>query len=364
MKLRFRIEKIIRLFEKKLTPLNRITVSREKILSNYDSFVEKGGGKEFWPVMKANAYGCGIEQITEILDGKDFEYWVVDSYAETLKIWEKSRKKVLLIGPILRDNYQYIDFKKITLSVQTMGDLEVLGKLNKDIRIHLKVNTGMNRQGFEIEEMEELIKMLKKYPKIEVEGIFSHLADAENEDNSFIEKQEEEFKKVLNILEQNGIRPRWVHLAASAGAFKTKDKRINAVRLGIGLFEGGVRLISTITKARWTKKGEKVSYGGTYTMKEDGWLGVIPVGYYEALDRKLSNRGVVEYKDRYYPIVGNICMNMMMVDFGKTKIAEGEEVEVIGANGANSFKEMAVKCATIDYELMTRLNSSIRREII
>lgn len=363
MRLRSKIERITRVFEKKLRPLNRIEIVRERILGNYDSLVKRDKSKEFWPVMKANAYGYGIEQITKILDKKVFEYWVADSYVEALKIWEKSRKKVLLIGPMLRENYQYLDFKEITLSVQNVGDLEALGKLNKDIRIHLKVNTGMNRQGFDVEELDEVVKILMKYPRIEVEGVFSHLADAENKDNSFTRKQEEQFSKVLDILEIKGIRPKWVHLAASAGAFKTKDKRINAVRLGMGLYNGGLKLVSTITKARWTKKGEKISYGGTYTMKKDGWLGVVPVGYFEALDRRLSNQGMVRYKNKFYPIAGRVCMNMVVIDFGETEIAEEEEVEVIGVNGLNSFKEMAEKCGTIDYELMTRLNGSIRREI-
>ncbi|MFA5828600.1 MAG: alanine racemase [Candidatus Shapirobacteria bacterium] len=362
MKLRFRVDKIIRVFEKKLKPFNRIEISRGKMLGNYRSFVKMGKKMEFWPVMKANAYGCGIEQITEILDGVNFEYWVADSLVEAQKIWEKSSKRVLLIGPIQKENYKYIDFRKITLSVQSKEDLEVLGGLNKDIKIHLKVNTGMNRQGFEIEEIKEVVKVLEKYPRIEVEGVFSHLAQAESD--ILVERQEEKFKKAIDLLELYGIKPRWVHLAASAGAFRTKDSRINAVRLGIGLYEGGVRLVSTIVKARWVREGERVGYGGTYTMKEDGWLGVIPVGYYEALDRGLSNRGQVKYKDRYYPLAGNICMNMITVNFGRTEITEGEEVEVIGAEGKNSFKEMAQVCGTVDYELMVRLNASVRREIV
>jgi len=115
---------------------------------------------------------------------------------------------------------------------------------------------------------------------------------------------------------------------------------------------------------RKAKKGEKVSYNCTYEMKEDGWLGVIPVGYFEALDRKLSNQGVVKYKDKYYPIVGIICMNMCVINFGKIRPNLWDEVEMIGAEGENSFEENAKKCQTIDYEMMTRLNGTIRRVVV
>lgn len=350
------------LFERKLKPLNRIEICRKRILENYRGFVERDEGKRFWPVLKANAYGYGIEQITEILEQEHFEYWVADSYMEALRIWQKSKKKVLLIGPMWLENYRKIDLDRLALSVQRLEELEELGRLGKRVRIHLKINTGMNRQGFDLGEAEEVIRILKRYPKVEVEGVYSHLAEAEND--SFTRRQEKRFGEALDILEKNGIRPRWIHLAASEGAFKTRDKRINAVRLGIGLYKQGLRLVSTVVKVRWVRKGERVSYEGTYMMKRDGRLAVVPVGYYEALDRRLSNQGVVKYKNKYFFIAGMVCMNMIVVDFGKTRIKEGEEVEVIGAKGKNSIEENAKKCQTIPYEMMVRLNGTIRRVIV
>ena len=169
---------------------------------------------------------------------------------------------------------------------------------------------------------------------------------------------------MLTFLENEGIRPRWVHLAATEGAFRTKDKRINAVRLGIGLYQGGLRLISTITKVRRAKKGEKVGYDGTGELKKDSFLGVVPVGYYEALDRRLSNKGVVKYRDEYYLIAGRVCMNMCVVDFGDTEVKAGEKVEGVGVEGGNSFEEMAKTCETIEYELMVRINPTIRRKVV
>lgn len=351
-------------WERKLEPINRIEVSEQKISANYESFAKKRPEAEFWPVIKANAYGCGIEQIAGILDKNKFEYWVADSYQEALRVWTGSKKKVLLIGPMRSENYQYLDFERITLGIQNVEDLEVLGKLGRKVRVHLEIETGMNRQGFASEEMPAVVKILKKYPKIEMEGVFSHLADADNEDNSFTKKQEMKFTRWLDELEKEGIKPRWVHLAATAGVLKTTDLRINAVRLGMGLYRGGVRLESRVVKVRKVVAGEKVSYNCTYEMPKEGWLGVIPVGYFEALDRKLSNLGAVKYKEKIYPIVGRICMNMCVVNFGKVKPGLWDEVEVEGADGENSFGENAKKCGTIDYEMMTRLNGTIRRAVV
>jgi alanine racemase len=289
---------------------------------------------------------------------------VADNYQEALRVWTKSKKKVLLIGPMRSGNYQYLDFEKITLGIQNVEDLEVLGKLGQKVRVHLEVETGMNRQGFAVSEFGMLIKALKKFQMIEVEGVFSHLADADSEDDDFTKKQEKLFSWWLDELGKRGIKPRWVHLAATAGVLKTTDARIDAVRLGMGLYRGGVRLVSKVVKVRRAAAGEKVGYNCAYETKKEGWLGVIPVGYFEALDRKLSNQGLVKYRCRYYPIVGRICMNMCVVNFGNVRPNLWDEVEVEGAEGENSFGENAKKCGTIDYEMMTRLNGTIRREMV
>jgi alanine racemase len=363
-KLRQAIGEVVGSWERKLESINRIEVSREKILKNYQKFRKRKQNLDFWPVIKANAYGGGIEQMGEILDKSDFAYWVADSYQEALRVWTKSNKQVLLIGPMMTENYRLLNFDKITLGVQKIEELAALGKLNKEVRVHLEVETGMNRQGLAFEEQKDLINVLTIYPKILVEGVYSHLADAENEDGVFNKIQEKKFSWWLDQLENDGIRPRWIHLAATEGVFKIGDKRINAVRLGMGVYRGAVRLVSKIVKVRLARKGEKVSYGGTYEMKKEGWLGVVPVGYFEGLDRKLGNQGVIKYKDKYYPIVGRICMNMCVINFADFRPNLWEEVEVIGVEGENSFETNAKKCGTIDYEMMTRLNGTIRRVVV
>ena len=132
---------MLRMFGRKLKPLNRIEVSKEIILKNYDSFL----GKEFWPVIKSNAYGAGIEQIGEVLEKREFEYWVADSYLEALRVWTKSNRKVLLIGPMLAENYKYLDFRKefLVKLQKSIPQLTILPSFTTFILVKTKVPSRM-----------------------------------------------------------------------------------------------------------------------------------------------------------------------------------------------------------------------------
>lgn len=355
---------IFRRFKKTYDVLNLIEINKKNLLNNYDFFC--GLGQEVWPVLKANAYGHGISQVTKILLERDFEYFVVDGYHEVLEIRKITKRPILMIGSILPSNFSKIKWKNLAIMVQDSLLIKELGKLNKKIKIHLKVNTGMNRQGVEIKDLKKMLHDLKKYPKLELEGVFSHLAGVDDNE------QEKRFINILKIFENNGMKISYAHLAATSGAKKIKNKKINVIRLGIGLYGIGkglkpvLSLKSKIIKVREIEKGEKVSYRGTFTADKKTNIGVIPVGYCEVLDRRLSNKAFVKYKNKFYPIIGNICMNMTIVNLGKTKAKVGDEVEVISNNpkDKNSIEKMAGMVKMIPYELLVRINSSIRRIII
>lgn len=352
---------ILKKFKKTYDVLNLIEINKESLLSNYDFFCNLN--KEVWPVLKGNAYGHGISQITRILLERDFEYFIVDGYHEVLEIRKITKRPVLMIGSILPSNFSKIKWKNLAIMVQDVLSVRQLGKLNKKIKIHLKINTGMNRQGIEIKDLKSIIYNLKKYPKLELEGIFSHLAGIDDIG------QMRKFEEVIKIVEEMAVNVKYFHLAATMGAFKIKNEKINVIRLGIGLYGIGkglepvLRLKSKITKVRQIEKGEAISYSGTFVAKRKTNIAVIPVGYCEFLDRRLSNKAFVKYKNKLYPIVGNICMNMAVVNLGKTKAKVGDEVEVISINpkDKNSIEKMAKMVKMIPYELLVKINSSIRR---
>jgi alanine racemase len=346
--------------------LNTIEINKRNLLFNFD-FFKKETGLEIWPVLKSNAYGHGIKQVTKILEDRDFEYLVVDGYHEVLEIRKITKRPVLMIGEIRGENFSRINWKNVTMMVGDKLTIRELGKLNKRIRVHLKVNTGMNRQGVEVEEIEKTIKLIKKYPKLILEGVFSHLAGADDK------KQIKKFEEVLKIVSESGLKIKYAHLAATSGVGKINNPKINAIRLGIGLYgleneklKPVLSFKSCFTALRRIKSSEKVSYGGIWQARKDTNIGVIPVGYNEGLDRRLSNKGWVKYKNKFYPIIGRICMNLAMVDLGNVKAKLFDEVEIVSNNrlDKNSIENMAKICETISYEILVKINSGVRRTIV
>lgn len=370
-------------FHRNYKPLNIVEINRENLLFNFD-FFRKETKIDVWPVLKSNAYGHGIKQVTEILQNRDFAYLVVDGYHEVLEIRKVTKRPVLMIGPMRVENFSKIKWKNLAIMVQDEVSIKELARLNKKIKIHLKVNTGMNRQGIDINEVDKVIKLIEKFPKLILEGVFSHLASADEIGQEENIKQFKRFEEVLEIIEKQGIRLKYKHLAATAGAIKIQNDKVNAIRLGIGLY--GINNLekddkyfeklkslkpvlsfkTVFTTLRRIKKGQRVSYNGIWKASSQTNIGIIPVGYNEGLDIRLNNLGWVKYKNSFYPIIGKICMNLAVVNLGEIKAKLFDEVEIISNNteDKNSIRNMASICKTIPYDLLVGINSSIRRIIV
>jgi alanine racemase len=370
--------------ERSFETLNNIYIDSSAIIANYNFFKNKFPNHHIWPVVKSNAYGHGIEQITQIIKKTKPEFMIVDGYYEALKIWKiNPQQKVLLIGALSPHNFSNINFNKISLSVYDKNSLKYLGKIDKTVNIHLKINTGFNRQGIKVDQIENFLEELKKYNNINLEGVMSHLATADEVNNKFVVEQENEFNKALAIIKEHNLHPQYTHLSATAGSFTAKNTTSNAIRLGIGLYgynplpdnhkkykqlqiRPALTLISSITNIIDLNEGDTVSYNRTFTAPKSMTIGVIPLGYYEALDRKLSNKGYVKFNEKKCPIIGNICMNMTIFEIKNTSAKLFDHVKVISANHSdpNSILNMAKQADTIPYEILTRINQNIRRTII
>ncbi len=354
-------------FEKKLVTLNRIEVSKRAILENLEAYRKLAGDQEVWPVIKANAYGHGLEIVAEILKEKKLTYLVADSYYEALRIWKvNSAQRVLLIGSNHPDNLVALDYSRIALMVQDMETIQQLGRLGKKVTVHIKVDTGMGRQGVSIKQLSIMRDELKKYKHIEVEGLMSHLADADNSDDSYTTMQIAKFEQAKQLVWELGLTPKYWHLAATAGVVKMSKGLTNATRLGIGLYLGekpAMRVISTLTNIKEINTGDKVSYGGTFVALKKMKIGVVPVGYFEGLDRRLSNKGFVKINGNYAPILGRVCMNLVVVGLDKIKAQLWDEVEVVSNNSGekNSIENMARLSETIPYEILVGWDGSMRR---
>jgi alanine racemase len=367
-----------------LDVLNVIQIHKENILHNFDYFQKLHPNKSIWPVLKSNAYGHGIQQITQVLMSRTCEYLVVDSYFEALQIWQiNPNQKVLLIGPTLPNNYTHMKLDRLAITVYDKDTINMLGSLDRTVTIHLKINTGMNRQGIKIAEIDSYIALIKKYPLLNLEGVFSHYTDADTKNSESAREQYQRFLIAINELSQLGIIPKYVHLSATSGAATAHENKTNAIRLGIGLYgynplEAGhqsyavlqnlkpaLRFSSKIINIIELKKGEKVGYNDSFTASKNMIVGTLPVGYYDGLDRRLSNKGFMKYRSHTVPIVGRISMNLTTIDLSNTQPQLWDEVEVVSqdARDKNSIYNIAKLENTIPYEILVKIGSSTRRVI-
>ncbi|MBI5414729.1 alanine racemase [Candidatus Peregrinibacteria bacterium] len=371
-------------FRRKLKTLNRVEILAENILHNFETYKKLLPEKHLFPCLKSNAYGHGITEIVTILKNLDFPYFVVDSYYEALEIQKLTKKKTLIIGYNHPENYQYFDFKKIAISVYDLASLKALASLKKRIKIHLMVNTGMNREGILLAQIQPLLEVIAHHDFLELEGVFSHFADADDPENSYTDFQMQKFHECLNLLEAKGFCPKYVHFGNSAGVLKIYDERINSYRLGIGLYgycplfsddalyaklqnlKPALRVVSTVVHTQFLSKGEKVGYNCTFEAQNDMTLGVIPAGYYECIPRSLSNTGFLKIREHFVPIIGRVCMNLTCFDEQNTNAKVGDEIVVISEKkeDANSIEHIAKACGTIPYEILVKISESIRRKVV
>lgn len=238
MSIRKRVDTLIKRFEKDYVTHNRIEISQSAILYNIDLFMHLTGLQAI-PVLKGNAYGHGIALVAESLKKCALPYIAVDGYFEALRIREVSNQAVLIMGAILSENYQRMNYDNFAFVVHDTASIHALGKTGKQINVHLECNTGMNRYGTKQDEITTLTKLILQYKNLTLEGIMSHLADSDGDDPATVETAVEQFDTCVERVQAAGAHPTMFHVAQSAGSIKAKSKYANAFRLGVSLY--GIR---------------------------------------------------------------------------------------------------------------------------
>lgn len=365
--------------------LNRIELDKNRVLHNIRVIKRQHQGFGVMPVVKANAYGHGLLEVVSILNDADCGFLVVDSYYEAAQIRRLSKHPILVLGYIRPENAGLLDTKRCSFVIQDIAGLQAFGRLRKPVRVHMELNTGMNRLGLSRAEIEPYLQTLKKFPKLELEGVMTHLADADNETNDdFTQEQVKLFDQMVEEIRNAGFSPTYIHIAQTAGSTKVHSQYANAIRLGIGLYGINplsptdkhskaltellpvMELKSTIIKIIDLEPGDRVSYNGIFTAAHNMRIGVLPVGYYEGVPRELSNRGIFTSQDHDLPIVGRVCMNHTMVSLEHTDLQVGDEVTVISndANRPNSVAGICKQYGLFSYVLLTSLANTTRRVIV
>jgi alanine racemase len=369
--------------EKEYVTHNQIEISGSALLHNLDLF-ERLSGLPAIPVLKGNAYGHGTTLVAKALKDRELPYIAVDGYFEALRIREVSKQPVLIMGAILPENYKHIKYRNFAFVVHEEASIHALGKIGKRVKVHLEANTGMNRYGAKLDEVTALTKLILSYENLNLEGVMSHLADSDGSDPQTVDTAVARFDACVEAVRSAGGRPILFHVAQSAGSLKAQSKYADALRLGLGLYginpfpgnhtlhgqlkdlRPALKLTSTVTKVIELRKGDKVSYNYTFTAPKDMKIGVLPLGYYEGVNRALSNKGVVTVNGRVTPIVGRICMNHTMISLDGIQAEVGDKVVVYSNNPAdkNAIDTIAAEHNLFNYNLLTALSHDVRRVLV
>ena len=326
----------------------KVIFKKNQLLKNLKAL----GTQNICAMVKANAYGVGIKKVCTTLLGK-VKYFGVANMQEALEIRFFDKFTNILIVGICKDFKNAIKNNiEITIeSVKMLLELDFFTKTNNSsINIHLKINTGMNRLGIDtLEELNKCLKIIQKNRNIQLKGVFTHFATIE-EDKIFLSKQINKFKAFCK-----NIPPIFNPIIHIGGGLIAKKYNLQnfpeiMVRAGFELYKDVVEIKSKIIKVRNIKKGERVGYSNGFITDKDLRIGIVPLGYADGINRKLSNIGYVKIKNKKARIVGNICMDMFFIDITNIDANEGDVVKVFG-----SSKDWANITNTIPYEILTNL---------
>lgn len=359
-----------------------VEVDLDIIRENFLNIKKKVGEKtKVLAVIKADAYGHGAVETARALE-KECDFFGVADIDEAMQLRIAGfDTPILILGrtdPYYSDAVIKMD---IRTTISCLSDALALSKegerQNKKAKIHIAVDTGMSRIGFQADEADLIIE-ISKLPFIEIEGIFSHFATADEASLDRAKKQKELFDCVLSELSSKGLEIPVRHMSNSAGIINF-DREYDMVRAGIVLYglypshEVDKRLLPVSPAMRWVAKishvktlpaGREISYGGTYVTEKETVVATVPVGYADGYPRCLSGIGEVLVGGKRVPIIGRICMDQFMIDVTDVPdITLGSEVTLVGRDGDEylSMEEVSEKAYSFNYELPCRISRRVPR---
>jgi alanine racemase len=339
-------------------------------------------GVKLLAVVKADAYGHGAIPVSLKLEKLGVEYLGVAIPDEGVELRKGGVKvPILILGGIYREDGDRVLQYNLTPVVFQKEHLKLLTKAGerpkKKVRVHIKVDTGMGRLGVPLNLWPTFLKELKRFPKIEVEGILSHFSMTDGEE-AFTAQQWREFQRAVATAKEMGISCKYLHMASSAILTAFPSYSRNLVRPGIMLygsypsptFKNLVQLKPVMTLKthihflKSVPPGTKIGYGGTFVTKRESLIATLPIGYADGYSRGLSNQGEVLIRGKRAPVVGKVCMDFIMVDVTEiSNVSLGDEVILMGKQGKEQIaaEEIAEKINSISYEVLCLIGKRVPR---
>ena len=334
-------------------------------------------------VVKANAYAHGLVTVAQesIKAGAAMLGVAIVNEAVTLR-QNGVESPILVMGCVLPEEAARIVSNDIS---QVVSSLEIIQALSKEaekqgkrVKVHVKVDSGMGRVGIPFQEAANFIQQAIRLPNIELEGVMTHFASADEPDDSeYTRRQLDRFTTVIRDLERQGIAIKYRHAANSAGLLFFPESHLDLVRPGLSIYgisptpqqfkiplRPALSLYSRITQIKNVETSESIGYGRTFKTKRRSLLGVVPLGYGDGFSRKHSNRGKIIVNGEFAPIIGNISMDQFVVDLTDVTTADlGVKVVLIGKQGGREINawDLAKEMESIPYEVLATLGPRIPR---
>lgn len=372
--------------------IGRIRVSLDAIAHNARALRDLAAPADAAFVVKGNAYGHGIVPVARAVEPFAQRLCVYSLEEAVLLREARITRPVFVMGPIESAHLEEALAREVEIALWDTGSYlraiaQAARKRGVRARVHVKINTGTTRLGLEPHDVPDAVEDYVRLPEIDIAGIFSHLAAAEELDSPFTLGQLDTFARTLDrseaVLTSRSLRP-IRHIAASAAAMLWPQTRLDMVRVGIALYglwpspqtrlamnganfdlRPALSLHSRLAAVRSVEAGTPIGYGGSYHAPTRTRIGVVPLGYADGIPRLLSNRGAFLAGGRRCPIVGRVCMNMTMIDLAAAPEARpGDAVTLIGEDGGERITadEWGEWAETINYEIVTRLPAELPRE--
>jgi alanine racemase len=332
-------------------------------------------------VVKANAYGHGAAQVGLALESAGADLLACADIEEGAALRAAGvRADILIFGALSVSDLEGLFDCRLTPTISSPGAARAVqaaaARHKQRVRYHLKIDTGMNRLGFRFDNLRRTLPEVLQSPNLELDAVFTHFATADDPASTLFDEQRRRFDRALADLDALGGRPRYRHAANSAATVRDPRVWFDRVRPGLLLYGivppplvSAIRLTpvmtlaSRVTAVKGLRPGEVTGYGARFTATRPTTIAIVPAGYADGLDLRLAGRGAVLIRGGRAPIVGSVCMDMLMVDVTGLDVSPGDEVVLIGRQAGDTIdaREMADTIGSIPWEIVCRVGSRIER---
>ena len=353
----------------------KAVIHLNNLISNYKLIKKQSKNAAICAVVKSNGYGHGAVQVAKTLEILECNFFGVSTIYEGEELINAGIKKPVIIFSLpTPEEIPYVVKLNLEPLVTTSELINLFNaeaqKKKKIVNIHLKVDTGMGRIGCKPESVLYLANQIKNSTNLNLKGLCTHFSTSEDNNKKYTENQLQIFEEVISELKNNNINPQFIHAANSGAILNHKTSIFNLVRTGISLYgypplvnanrinlyKPVMELKSKIVELKEVPKETSISYGRKYITKNNELIATIPIGYADGYFRQLSNKAEVYIKGKRYPVIGNICMDQLMVRVDKN-ISLYDEVILIGVNkNEPNAEELATYINTISYEILTNIH--------